>query len=235
MSGHFRIFVMLLSGGLVISSAAEAFFPFPSPLTGKDPANLALDKVENLTAKLEDAEQKLATAQKEIEEAKAGAFGPLAQIKGYTEALKGLDIKKAVPKLEMPDFLGKNTNNKDKMAAEAEKNLVVKYDETGNQNAVIDAQNLKRTEILQNNIATLYAHALATRTNLAKERELPPMEVNAESAREVLAATRALTESMARRYNDILFMEAQILEFNTAGEVTDISLSKDMSAAGEGG
>ena len=48
MSGHFRIFAMLLSGGLVISSAAEAFFPFPSPLTGKDPANLALDKVENL-------------------------------------------------------------------------------------------------------------------------------------------------------------------------------------------
>ena len=67
MSGRFKIFAMLLCGGLMISSAAEAFFPFPSPLTGKDPANLALDKVENLTAKLEDAEQKLATAQKEIE------------------------------------------------------------------------------------------------------------------------------------------------------------------------
>ena len=76
---------------------------------------------------------------------------------------------------------------------------------------------------------------MATRTNLAKERELPPMEVNSESAREILAATRALTESMARRYNDILFMEAQILEFNSAGEVTDISLNKDISAAGEGG
>ena len=234
MSCHLKIFTMLLCSGLMMSSTANAFFPFPSPLTGKDPANLALDKVENLTAKLEDAEQEIASAQKKIEETKAGAFGPLAQVKGYAEALKGLDIKKAVPKLEMPDFLGSNTNNKDKMAAEVEKNLVIKYDEAGNQNAAIDEQNLKRTEILQNNVSTLYAHALATRTNLAKERELPPMEVNSESAREILAATRALTESMARRYNDILFMEAQILEFNSAGEVTNISLNKETSATGEG-
>lgn len=226
MVGYIKKYAFLLGCSLLISTPAEAFFPFPSPMFGKDPANLALDKVENLTAKLEDAEQQLATAQKKIEETKAGAFG-LEAVKSYKAVMNSVDIEKVAPKVDMPDFIGKNTNNKDKMANEAEKNLVLKYDQTGNQNAAIDAQNLKRTELLQESIATLYSHALATRTNLAKEREKEPLEVDAENAREILSATRALTESIAKRYNDILFMEAQILEFNTAGEVTNVSLSKE--------
>lgn len=88
----------------------------------------------------------------------------------------------------------------------------------------------KRTELLQMNAAAMYAHALAARVHLAKERELPDVSLENKNTRELIQANRALSEKMVKRWNDILFMESQIAEYRSTQVLTGFVLTAQQAA-----
>ena len=113
-----KIFILLLLGGILCSAKAFAFFPIPVPLIGTDVANNTMDLGENLNAIGEQVEQVQTTIEKTREEIKSGSFG-FDAIKGYTESLKAMDIKKMVPELKLPKQLAPLINKADAAAAAA--------------------------------------------------------------------------------------------------------------------
>lgn len=219
-----NIFISVLTLALMMSSPAYAL---------KDAANLALDKLEKTTSAMETIEEGVAEAQKTVESAKSGAFG-LDAIAGFDSVLEQIDIPKTLPKLEMPGDIAKNLNNADKTGDAVNKVMVPVYG-NGKDSQVAYEQNRKRTEIQQNNISTLYAHALATRTNLAKERAIKAKKISQKDTRELLQAARGLNHKTAMRINDILFMEAQIVEFEGTQFLTTVRGKPGENDAGQTG
>ncbi len=224
-----KIFILLLLGGILCSAKAFAFFPIPVPLIGTDVANNTMDLGENLNAIGEQVEQVQTTIEKTREEIKSGSFG-FDAIKGYTESLKAMDIKKMVPELKLPKQLAPLINKADAAAAAANALYANTYSEKGNHMEQAKINNRKRTELLQMNVAAMYAHALAARVHLAKERELPEVSLENKNTRELIQANRALSEKMAKRWNDILFMESQITEYRSTQILTGFVLTAQQAA-----
>ena len=80
------------------------------------------------------------------------------------------------------------------------------------------------------NVSAMYAHALATRVNLAQERELPETTLESENTREIIQGNRAMAEKIVKRLNDIVFMESQINEYKATQIMTKITLDSQMAA-----
>lgn len=226
MSKHLKIFILLLAGGMLSVSQAVAFFPIPIPLIGADVANNTMDLGENLNAIGEQAEQIQTTINKTIEEAKSGSFG-FDAIKSYSEQLKTMDISRMVPKIALPSQLAPIINKADEAAAKVNELYTVTYTEGGKHSEEAKINNIKTTELLQMNVSSMYAHALATRVHLAKERKLPDATLENKDTRELIQANRALSEKIAKRWNDILLMETQIAEYKATLIQTAIVLSPE--------
>lgn len=207
-----NIFFPVLTVALLLSFQARAL---------KDAANLALDKLEKGTSEAETLLEAKAEADKKIEKIKSGDFG-IDALDAFKDSMAKIDIPRKMPDLKIPDQIGKNLKNADK-TGEAVNEMMVPVYGKGKDSEVAYKKNRMRTEIQQNNIATLYAHALATRTNLIKERAIPADEVSQENSRELLQAARAFDNKTAMRINDILFMEAQIAEFEGTQFLTTVS------------
>lgn len=205
-----NIFFLVLFIGISVSFSAFAL---------KDSANLALDKLEMATNELEALEETKLEIQKEMESIKAGVMGPLNAVKGFGDAVKNLDIDRIKATVKEQVDLAKNAKNKEKLADKIEETMVPVYGK-GHDSDVAYEQKRKRTELLQNHIADLYAHALVTRALIGKERDKEDSPITQENARELINANRALVTKINKRYNDILFMEAQLLEFETTNEMT---------------
>lgn len=229
MPKHIKIFILLLLGGIFYSIKAFAFFPIPIPLIGTDVANNTMDLGENLNAIGEQAEQIQATINKTVEEVKSGKFG-FDAIKGYAESIKAMDIKRMVPEIKLPKELAPLINKADKAAAVANKLYTNAYSEKGNHTEQAKNHARKRTELLQLSVGAMYAHALATRVHLAKERELPDASLENKNTRELIQANRALSEKITKRWNDILFMEAQIAEYRATQVLTGFNLTAKQAA-----
>lgn len=223
MNKQFKIFLFLFSVGLLYSTASSAF-PFPSPLPGKDAFNLAMDKVENLTAKTGEAQQKLASLKKSKEKAKAGDFG-LGDLKAYSNSLKTMDFKSLMPDLKVPEMFAKNINDQDKLAEDAKKNLIPVYDESGGHSVIAKEQNIKRTEISQDLASTLFAHAHVSRYNLAQSTKTETPEIDTENTRQILQAQLATNEVMMKRWNDIVYMMAKTQEYESSRALMTMSLT----------
>ncbi len=225
-------YIMILS--LIIGSLsafpAQAFFPFPVPLIGNDIANNAADLGENINAIGEQAEQVQATIQKTVEEVKSGSFG-FDAIKSYTETLKKIEFSRLIPSIKLPSGVAANVNDADK-ASETIGNLYINtYSKVGNHMEQAKKNRQKQTELLQMNISSMYAHALATRVNLAKERDLPETTLDSKNTREILQGNRAMAEKIVKRWSDILFMEAQIAEYKSTQVLTSVTLDSEKTAA----
>ena len=215
--------------GSLSAFPVQAFFPIPIPLIGTDVANNAADLVENLNAAGEEVEQEIATLQKTIEQAKSGDFGSEA-IKSFTETLKKIEVPRLVPATKAPAGVAENINDVDK-ASEAIGNLYVNtFSEEGNHMEQAKKNRQKQTELLQMNVSAMYAHALATRVNLAKERDLPETTLDSKNTREILEGNRAMAEKIVKRWNDILFMESQIAEYESTQILTSITLNSEETA-----
>lgn len=207
-----NIFFPVLTVALLLSFQARAL---------KDAANLALDKLEKGTSEAETLLEAKAEAEKKIEKVKSGDFG-IDALDAFNDSMAKINIPREMPDLKIPDQIGENLKNADK-TGEAVNGMMVPVYGKGNDSQVAYMKNRVRTEIQQNNIATLYAHALATRTNLIKERAIPADEVSQENSRELLQAARAFDNKTAMRINDILFMETQIVEFEGTQFLTTVS------------
>lgn len=229
MSKKAYIFILLLLGGVVFSSRAHAFFPIPIPLIGADAANNGMDLKENMTALGEALEQAKATYEKTKEELKSGQFG-FDAIKSYAQTMKSFDLKRVVPELKVPKQLAPLLNKADEAAATANKYYVNAFSKIGKHTAQVKEHERKRTELLQLNISTMYAHAMAVRVHLASERDLPEVSLEGKNTRELIQTNRALSEKIAKRWNDILFMEAQISEYKASQILTKYSLSEEEAA-----
>lgn len=212
---------MILSG-LISVSSARAFFPIPVPLIGNDIANNAADLGENLNAIGELYEQTEATVQKATEEIKSGDFG-FGAIKNYVDTVKKISIDKILADVQAPDEIAKDINDTDK-TSKTISNMYVNGLSAENQMEQVKQNQQKRTELLQMNVASMYAHALATRVHLAKEREMPETTLDSENTREILQGNRAMAEKIVKRWNDILFMEAQNAEYEATKILTNITL-----------
>lgn len=205
------IFIPALAIALLLSFRANAL---------KDAANLALDKLEKGASALETVAEAKAEAEKKIESIKSGSFG-IDAAKSFTSTINKIDLPKAAPKLSVPGDIGKNLSNADKTGEAVDKAMVPVYGK-GKDSEVAYQQNRKRVEMQQNNISTLYSHALASRANLAKERDIPAESVSQQDSRELLQASHAFVNKTAKRVNDILFMEAQIAEFESTEFLTTV-------------
>lgn len=226
MSKKTKIILSVGTISLILCTKAYAFFPIPVPLIGADIANNSADMVENVNAVAEKVEEGKQAVQKTIEEAKSGKFG-LGAIKSYTKTLSSINLNRMVPEVQLPCGLGKNVNNSDKLAQSVKNNYIGTISEDGDQMQDAKINELKRTEVMQENISSLYAHALATRVNLAKEREMPETELKSENTREIIQSNRAISDKMLKRWNDMLFMVAQIDEFDSSKELTTITLEPE--------
>lgn len=227
MQKKYYIFILLLLGGIVSSFRAHAFFPIPIPLIGTDVANNGMDLKENITAIGEQLEQVQATYEKTKEELKSGKFG-LDAIKNYANTMKSFDLKRIVPDLKVPKQFAPLLNKVDKYAETANKLYVSALSKEGQHMAQVKEHNRKRTELLQMNVSTMYARALATRVHLSSERkDLPDTNLEGKNTRELLQTNRALSEKIAKRWNEILFMEAQIAEYKATQILTRYSLSPE--------
>ena len=218
-----------LAEGTISSFEAEAFFPIPAPIIGTDVANNSADLVENLNALGEQAEQLQATYEKTVEEIKSGNFG-FDAIKKYKENLEKINLSRLVPQTQAAKGVGENINDPDK-AAEAVENVYLNtFSEEGNHMEQAKKNRQKQIELLQMNVSSMYAHALATRVNLAKEREMPETTLDSENTREILQSNRAMSEQILKRFNDILFMEAQIAEYKATQILGVITLDSETAA-----
>lgn len=219
----------MIIGSLSVSPA-KAFFPIPVPIIGVDIANNAADLVEDLNALGEQAEQIQATLQKTIEEAKSGSFG-FEAIKTYKETLKKIDVSRLIPSIKAPSGVAENINDVDKASAAIGDLYLNTYSESGNHMEQAKKNRQKQIELLQMNVAAMYAHALATRVNLAKERALPDTTLDSKNTREILQGNRAMAEKIVKRWNDILFMESQMAEYRSTQVLTSITLDSQKTAA----
>lgn len=227
-SGYIIIFSLII--GSLSAFPTQAFFPIPVPLIGTDVPNNVADLGENANAIGELYEQTEATVQKATEELKSGSFGFNA-IKSYVETLKNIEFARKIPSIKLPTGIASNINDADK-ASENIGNLYLNtYSEVGNHMEQAKQNRQKQTELLQMNISSMYAHALATRVNLAKERDLPETTLDSENTREILQGNRAMAEKIVKRWNDILFMEAQIAEYKSTQVLTSITLDSEKSAS----
>lgn len=215
--------------GVLSISPAHAFFPIPVPLIGNDIANNVADLGENLNAIGEQVEQVEATLQKTREEIKSGNFG-FDAIKNYTETLKKIDLNRLVPSTIAPKEVAENINDGDKAAQAVEKVYLNTYSDAGNHMEQARQNRQKQIELLQMNVSSMYAHALATRVNMAKERDLPETTLDSKNTREILQGNRAMAEKIVKRLNDILFMEAQITEYKATQILTKITLDSETAA-----
>lgn len=244
MQKKYYIFILLLLGGMFSGLRAHAFFPIPVPLIGTDVANNGMDLKENLTAIGEQLEQVQATYEKTKEELKSGQFG-LDAIKTYANTMKSFDLKRIVPELKVPKEFAPLLNKVDKYAESANKMYVNAFSKVGQHTSQIKEHNRKRIELLQMNVTTMYARGLSTRVHLASEREdLPDTNLEGKNTRELLQTNRALSEKIAKRWNDIMFMEAQIAEYRATQILTKFSLNSEEAedrgisenaSSGEGG
>lgn len=207
-------------------SASEAFFPIPVPIIGTDIANNAADLGENINAIGEELEQAEATLQKTIEEAKSGNFG-FDAIKNYADTFKNINIDRIIPEIKLPTGIGSSVNDKDKTSVAVADTYIGSFSPEGNHTEQAKENKQKQKELLQMNVAAMYAHALASRANLAEEREMPATTLESKNTREIIQANRALSEKIAKRWNEILFMESQINEYNATQVLTEFQLSSD--------
>lgn len=205
-----HIFFLTVFIGVSVSFSAYAL---------KDVANLVLDKLEMATNEVEALEELKLQVQKEMESIKAGVMGPLNAVKGFGDAVKNLDLDRVKATVTEQVNLAKNAKNKEKLTEAIEETMVPVYGK-GRDSDVAYEQKRKRMELLQNYVSELYAHALATRALIGKEREKENAPITQENARELINANRALVTKINQRYNDILFMEAQLLEFEATSDMT---------------
>lgn len=236
MNRHLKIFISILSVGMLYSTASSAFF-FPSPLPGKDAFNLAMDKVENYTAKLNEAQQKLASLKKAKEKIKSGDFG-VGDFKAYANVLKSIDFESLIPEMKIPNIFAANVNDQDQMAEAARENLIPVYTEDGNHSVIAKQQNIKRTEIQQNTASTLFAHNHVTRYNLAQERKTIAPEIDVTNSRQILQASLAVKNTMLKRWNDMAYTQTKIQEYQFGQALMTMSLTESNAkkiSSGEGG
>ena len=233
MKNSCNIIILSLIIGSLSAFSAQAFFPIPVPLIGNDIANNAADLGENLNAIGEQAEQIEATIQKTVEEVKSGSFG-FEAIKSYTETLKKIDFPRLIPETKSPKDVAKNINDADKASAAIGNLYLNTYSEDGNHMEQAKKNQQKQTELLQMNVSAMYAHALATRVNLAKEREMPETTLDSKNTREIIQGNRAMAEKIVKRWNDILFMESQIAEYKSTQILTSITLDSQKTEARKG-
>ena len=223
--------VFLTVMGLLLSCfPVAAFFPIPVPIIGTDTGNNTMDKGENLTAKAEWVEQKLTAAQKKIEGLKSGNLG-LDAIGSFDEMKKNIGLDKLPTEIKLPDKISGVINDNDQSSAAINNLYTNTLSENGGHTEQAKANNQKRIELLQLNISTLYAHALATRVHLSNEKEkLPDTTFDSENTRELIQSSRAFSEKIAKRWNDILFMETQIAEYEATKVLTSFSLDAEEAA-----
>lgn len=229
MKNSCKIIILSLIIGSLSAFPVRAFFPIPVPLIGSDIANNAADLVENLNAIGEQAEQIEATIQKTVEEVKSGSFG-FEAIKNYSETLKKIDLPRLIPATQSPKDVAKNINDADKASAAIGNLYLNTFSEEGNHMEQAKANRQKQMELLQMNVSAMYAHALATRVNLAKEREMPETTLDSKNTREIIQGNRAMAEKIVKRWNDILFMEAQIAEYKSTQILTSITLDSEKTS-----
>lgn len=213
MNARFKTFIFGLSLTLLLSFPAHAL---------KDSANLALDKAESMVNDLELIDEIKLEFEKTAESIKAGIMGPFDVLKGMAEGLKNLDPDKMMAAIQAQADLAKDLKNPEKTSDNVGNLMVAVYGD-GNDSTIAYLQNRKRTEMQQNNIATLYGHAMATRAHIAIARDKEPKKVSLDNARKLINANRAVATQIAKRYNDILFMEAQITEFEATQILTTIN------------
>lgn len=224
-----KIFLYSMVTEILIISAAQAFFPIPIPLIGSDLANNVADWGENLNAAGEEIEQTQATIQKTIEQVKSGSFG-LDAIKGYANTINSISLDRIVPDIQLPGAFSKDVNNQDKMSEAVTDVYTNTLSPDGNHMAQAQENKRRRTELLQMNVSAMYAHALANRVNLAQEREMPATTLESKNTREILQSNRALSEKIAKRWNEILFMESQQAEYNATKILTGIHLDSERAS-----
>lgn len=215
---------ILCSMILLLSKEGYAFFPIPIPIIGVDIPNNAADLVENINVTAEVVEEEAQNLQKTIEKAKSGEFG-LLPIEKFKETLAAINIDRLIPKIELPEGLAKNINNIDKASQSVKNTYIAAFTEDGDHMKEAKIHNIKRTELMHLNISALYAHALATRVNLAKERKMPEKELQRDNTRDILQANRAIEDKILKRWNEILFMEAQIAEYRATKKLAGTTLN----------
>lgn len=223
-----KISIFVFSVMLILSKKVCAFFPIPIPLIGTDIPNNAVDLMENITTTAEVVEEEAQNVQKTIESAKSGQFG-LLPIESFKSTLNSINIDRIVPEIELPEGLAKNINNSEKATQSIKNTYIGAFTEGGDHMQEAKINNLKRTELMHMNIAAMYAHALATRVNLAKEREMPATELTQENTREILQANRAVEDKILKRWNEILFMEAQIAEYKSTKKLAGTVLTAEQA------
>lgn len=223
-----KVSILIFSVMIMPSKEVYAFFPIPIPLIGTDIPNNATDLIENINATAEVVEEEAQNVQKTIESAKSGQFG-LLPIESFKSTLNSINIDRIVPEIELPEGLAKNINNSEKATQSVKNTYIGTFTEGGDHMQEAKINNLKRTELMHMNIAALYAHALAIRVNLAKEREMPETELKQENTREILQANRAVEDKILKRWNEILFMEAQIAEYKSTKKLAGTVLTPEQA------
>ena len=223
-----KIAIFSLIFGSFYASEGQAFFPIPVPIIGTDVANNSADMVENVNAAGEQAEQVEATIQKTIEELKSGNFG-FDAVKSYADTITKINLPRLVPSTQAVSGVAENINDGDKASKAVENVYMNTFSSQGQQMQQAKANQQKNTQLLQMNVAAMYAHALATRVNLAKERDLPDTTLDSKNTREIIQGNRAMADKIVRRWNDILFMESQIAEYRGTQIMTSITLDSEQT------
>lgn len=107
-----------------------------------------------------------------------------------------------------------NINDVEQTQKDVDKSYTAEYG-SAEDIEVYNAQKEKLDAIQRDNIASLYARALAARVEITKEKAETPEEIDSSNTRALIAATRDAATKAAVRLRRIVQLEASIQEYET--------------------
>ena len=127
---------------------------------------------------------------------------------------KGL-VAGSVDKLQntVPTLMSNVTDLK-QTRQDVEKNYTAQYGD-GNDVQIFNEQKAKNMAIQRDNVANLYAKALAVRVDIVEEKAATPAEIDTTTARSLINATKDVSMRTATRLKRIYELESAILEYET--------------------
>lgn len=208
MKNYFYIFLSFIFAGLLPHSA-KAFIIMDAGTKIEDVVEMTIELVKTKSEEIikKEADQR---------DQKLGEMGRSAH-KYYDTLFRHLRQKRKLNFLDVPSFLKGAVNSVD----EAEKVVMAQYIPFYDKNDMNHAklQERKNTEAKQTLATDLYAKSYTLRNYLAKERLDPAPIPQPENTRELIETGRAYTEKTIQRFNDVLMMEATLLDYENSQEM----------------
>ena len=174
----------------------------------------AAENVPGLSGEVANLNANLEGATNLVNEGVSAGAGLVNKANGLVSKANGLiDSPVDALKNAIPSDLS-NINDVGQTQKDVDKSYTAEYG-SAEDIEVYSAQKEKLDAIQRDNIASLYARALAARVEITKEKAETPEEIDSENTRALIAATRNAATRAAVRLRRIVQLEASIQEYES--------------------